>query len=329
MAATRTAPGVVLAKAVAALPAPASMPGGTRMEPKWDGIRMTAVRTIEGAVTVWSRHGTDMTEVFPEIAEALSEQLPEGVVVDGEIVSWKDGRLDFDVLLQRISTRGAKARHLARSAPASLVLFDLLEVADRDIRHHPFDVRRTLLEELAQGWSPPLSLSPITRDVDEAQGWMEDLAVAGIEGVVVKGGAQPYRPGERDWLKVKRRDTVDVVVGAVIGSISRPQELVVGLLVDGQLRIAGRSTPLKPSTARSVGALLEAPAGEHPWPDVVKPGALDRFGTRRDPVKLTLVEPVMAEVSVDVARTGYSFRHAVRFVRLRPDLPVVVGGPDS
>jgi len=124
-----------------------------------------------------------------------------------------------------------------------------------------------------------------------------------------------------DWLKVTSRETVDVIVGAVIGPIYRPQELVVGGVVDGQLRIAGRTAPLRPATSRTVGAMLRVPAGEHPWPETVSPGALGRFNTNRDPVALTLVDPVPAEVSADVARTGYSFRHLVRFVRLRPDLP--------
>ncbi|WP_344297066.1 hypothetical protein [Agromyces neolithicus] len=94
-----------------------------------------------------------------------------------------------------------------------------------------------------------------------------------------------------------------------------------GLPIDGELHIVGRTTPLRPHVARDLAAHLRPPLGEHPWPEVVSPGALDRFNSR-DPVHLTLVEPFVVEVSADVALSGHSFRHAVRFVRARPELDV-------
>ena len=151
--------------------------------------------------------------------------------------------------------------------------------------------------------------------------WMEDMAAAGIEGIVTKGGAQAYRPGERDWVKTKRWETVDVTVGAVTGSLSRPRELIIGQVVDGKLRIVGRTTPLTPAQARTVAGLIRPPRRAHPWPEVVSSSVVSRFRKTREPVVLTLIEPVPAEVSADAARTGYSFRHPVRFVKLRTDLP--------
>jgi ATP-dependent DNA ligase len=169
----------------------------------------------------------------------------------------------------------------------------------------------------------------MTRDVDVARGWFEEMVSAGIEGLVVKGGSQAYRGGQRDWVKVKHRQTQDVVVGAVIGPRQRPEAVVVGLLEDGELRIAGRSTPLSASASRHLGALLRPPAGWHPWPEIVGSGALDRFNGGREPVALTLVEPVVAEVSADTARVGGKFRHGVRFIRLRSDLESSVEEPDG
>lgn len=312
-------PRTVLARPVAQVPRPGSLPGGARYELKYDGFRSVIIR--DETPTVWSRNGTDMTMAFPELAAAAAEQLPEGVTVDAEIVAWADGRLDFDVLLRRLNS-GRRAAALAHERPASLVVFDIMRVAGRDIRHHSFDVRRALLEELAVGFAPPLSLSPMTIDVEEAERWMLDFTEAGVEGLVIKGGAQAYRPGERDWLKVKHRDTLDVVVAAVTGSIEQPRELILGSVANAELRIVGRTAPLRAPVARSVGALLRPPAGRHPWPEVVSSGTIDRFNGRRGDVSLVLVEPIVAEVSADVARTGESFRHAVRFLRLRPDLEV-------
>ena len=65
-------------------------------------------------------------------------------------------------------------------------------------------------------------------------------------------------------------------------------------------------------------ALLRDPVGEHPWPAVVPPGAVDRFNAGRERIQLTLVEPIVAKVS-DMARTNGALRHGARFGRLRPD----------
>ncbi|GGI42854.1 hypothetical protein GCM10010988_41120 [Cnuibacter physcomitrellae] len=69
------------------------------------------------------------------------------------------------------------------------------------------------------------------------------------------------------------------------------------------------------------GELRPAVGEGHPWPAQIKPGALGRFGTSgRELVELTLVEPIMVEISTDVAWSGRSFRHAVRYLRARPGL---------
>lgn len=265
-----------------------------------------------------------MTAAFPELSAGIL-MLPPGTALDGEIVAWVNGRLAFDALQQRLSAGAKRRAALVRELPASLVLFDLLTIDGRDIRQEPFDRRRQLLEELATTWQPPLELSPMTDDEAVASDWFEDMSAAGIEGLIVKGASQPYVPGERIWIKVKHRRTLDVVVGAVIGPMRQPEAVVVGFPDDDELRIVGRSTPLKPAVARALGSLLRAPGGTHPWPEVVSPGAVDRFNAGRDPIRLTLVHPTMAEVSADVALTRGAFRHGVRYLRLRPDLDVPAG----
>lgn len=293
------------------------LPGGARYEPKFDGIRVTAARR-EGSVTLWSRHGTDLTAAFPELA-AAAETLAPGTVVDGELVAWVDGKLNFDVLLQRMNAGRQRATMMARKYPTSLVLFDVLVVHGTDVRDRPFDERRAILQALADGWRPPLALSPSTVSQEIAADWFESMADAGVEGLVVKGGAQTYRGGERIWVKVKRRETVDVVIGAVTGPRDRPRELVVGDVVDGELRIVGRTAPLTAEKSRQVGKLLRVPDGPHPWPEVISSGTMNRFGAKGS-TRVTLVEPVIGEVLPDSARIGGSFRHSVRFVRLRPDI---------
>ncbi|PYY64537.1 ATP-dependent DNA ligase [Curtobacterium sp. MCPF17_003] len=296
------------------------MPGGARYEPKWDGFRMVIDRR-DDAVRLWSRQGKDLAATFPDLAAAAAEQVPDEFLVDGEAVVWTDDRLDFNALQHRLASRGAALGAVVRERPASFAAFDILTVARTDAMRLPWKDRRALLEELARDWVPPLNLSPVTDNADQARAWFDDLTAVGIEGLVVKGASQRYEGGQRQWVKVKHRDTIDVICAAVIGPRTRPEAVVVGLPIDGELRIAGRSSPLAPTAARDLGRMVTAPPGPHPWPEHVKPGALDRFNSSsRDQIDLTLIKPVVVEVSADVAWSGHSFRHAVRFLRVRPEL---------
>jgi ATP-dependent DNA ligase len=325
---------VALARAVEQIPHAGALPGGCRFEPKWDGFRLIVTCDERGAV-LWSRRGTNLSTTFPEITAACVDQLRLGTVLDGEVVIWSSGRLDFGALQTRMgrSPRGA-ATH-AVGHPASYAAFDVLARAGQDVRRLPFDERRGLLEQLAATWRPPLNLSPVTDDRDVATEWFETYTAAGVEGLVIKGGAQPYPAGQRDWLKVKHRETVDVVCGAVIGTRSSPQEVIAGLTIDGELRIVGRTTLLSPSARRALTPWLAPPAGKHPWPAQVPRTALARFQTAgKDVVDLTLVEPIVVEVRADVGWDGQSFRHLLRFLRPRPDTeassirpPDVTGSP--
>lgn len=311
---------LALAKGADRIPASGAMPGACIYEPKWDGFRAQIVRAGEKTV-FWSRQGKDLTRYFPDVWAAAEESVPPGFVLDGELVVWAGDRLDFGSLQRRMTTSQRTLADLVRNEPASFVAFDVLAVAGHDTRDLPWRDRRVLLEELARDWEPPLQLSPYTQDGDQAVQWMEELHEHGIEGLVAKGTGQPYRGGRREWIKVKHRRVVDVVCAAVIGPMDRPDTIVAGLHIDGRLRIVGRSTPLRPNQARDLAAHLRPPAGAHPWPATVTSSAVDRFARKKEPVALTLVEPLVVEVSADTAWSGTSFRHPLRYVRARPELP--------
>lgn len=308
---------VALAKLVKAFPGPNALPGGIWAEPKWDGFRTTAFND-GGAVTLWSRQGKELTRILPDAAAALAEQLPPGVVLDGEAVIWNRDRLDFNALQQRMVTSRAALPALANQMPASFVAFDVLAVAGQDTRGVPFTGRRQLLEELARDWAPPLHLSPITRDMDLAKTWLRDLPATGIEGLVFKG-SQPYEAA-RIWLKLKHKDLWDVVCAAVIGSMAQPQAIIAGLPIGGELKIVGRSTVLTTKAGRELGRHLHPAGPRHPWPEEISESSLNRFSKDKGPVRLTLIEPVVVEISADVAWSGTSFRHPVTWRRVRPEL---------
>ncbi|WP_328995553.1 hypothetical protein OG394_13065 [Kribbella sp. NBC_01245] len=155
--------------------------------------RVELVRTGTDA-RLWSRRGTNLTTRFPLLAAAAVRQLPEGLVLDGELVVYMDGLPDFGALQSRETAR----------RPASYMVFDLLAVGDVDIRSMPWDRRRQRLETLAQTWAAPLELCPVTFNLEEAREWFEVLGEIGVEGLVVKGRRTRYLPGHPSgWLKVR------------------------------------------------------------------------------------------------------------------------------
>jgi ATP-dependent DNA ligase len=308
---------VELAKPVRGIPEPGALPGGCRYEPKWDGYRLVAVRQATGT-RLWSKQGRDLTDRFPDVAAAALAQLPAGTVVDGEVVVWSGERLDFGLLQARMTASRGRIGALVAAHPASYVVFDLLAAGGTDLRGRPWRRRRAELEELGRRWAPPVQLSPVTADVEEARAWFTDYRPAGVEGLVAKGAATRYAPGRREWLKVKSWETAEVLAGGVIGPVGRPSQLVAGRYRDGELVVVGRTSPLSPAQSAELAAVLTPAGPDHPWPERIGTG---RFGGGRLSVALTRVVPdVVVEISADAALQAGVFRHPLRFVRTRPDL---------
>ena len=110
----------MLARPVWTLPGPDSLPGGCAYEPKWDGFRcfdMLGLSRSEDGVAVLQSRSRRLTRFFPEIVGAAAS-LPPGVVLDGELVVWRHGRVDFAALQRRIHPSAKRARELAARTPA-------------------------------------------------------------------------------------------------------------------------------------------------------------------------------------------------------------------
>lgn len=176
------------------------------VEWKWDGIRSQLIRR-GGAVHLWSRGEELITERFPELVRAAVSLLPDGIVLDGEIVAWREGRpLPFSVLQRRIGRKKITEKVLTE-APVVFVAYDLLEEAGRDARERPLSERREILEEILERGRP---LFQISSRVDAAT-WeevgrvREEARDRGVEGLILKRLASPYRTGRRrgDWWKWK------------------------------------------------------------------------------------------------------------------------------
>jgi len=185
-----------------------------QVEWKWDGIRAQLIRR-QGRTFVWSRGEELMTDRFPEL-EAMGTLLPEGVVVDGEILPWKDGApLPFAQMQRRIGRKVLGPRILSE-VPVVMVAYDLLELNGEDIRERPIEFRRARLEEIA-----PLNSALIVSPVVRAETWdeltvrREEARARKVEGFMLKRLGSPYRVGRRrgDWWKWKIQPySVDAVL---------------------------------------------------------------------------------------------------------------------
>ena len=171
---------------------------------KWDGIRAQVVRRA-GDVFVWSRGEELVTERFPEIA-AAARALPDGTVVDGEVLAYREEVLPFAVLQTRIGRRTLSARTLA-AAPAALMAYDLLEEGGADIRGLPLAERRARLLSLLAAGPRPLLVSPVVgaSTWDALAREREKARARNVEGLMLKRLSSPYATGRRrgDWWKWK------------------------------------------------------------------------------------------------------------------------------
>ena len=205
--------------------------------------------------------------------------------------------------------------------------FDLIQLEGRDLRGRPLSERRAALEQLLAGVpsSSTLALGLQTDDPGQAKEWFDSLAPVGIEGLVVKAAAQPYRSGTRDWLKVKHYATTEVIVGGLTGTLARPHNLILGRYssVTGDLSVVGRSSTLDDRAAAEIAEVIRAAGAGHPWPDVLPPGWTSSiYGRREATVYMRVVPDVVIETRVDVATDHHRWRHPLRYLRLRTDLTV-------
>ena len=205
-------------------------------EVKWDGVRAVAA-VQESRWQLWGRRGVDYTPRYPE--RAVLGRLPQGTIVDGELVVLRQGRADLPALLQRHQ----------RQAPPDLgplpeavcyVLFDLLYDRGRSLLQQPLVQRRQRLRDLLERVREPL-LVYSDGVVGYGRGFFAQVVAQGHEGVMAKHQASRYRPGRRSpaWRKIKPAELLPcVIVGYQPGRLG-VHKLLVATVADGVLRYAG------------------------------------------------------------------------------------------
>ena len=193
-------------------------PKDWQAEWKWDGIRAQVIKR-GGEVFIWSRGEDLITERFPEIA-AAAEHLPDGTVLDGEILPWREKVLPFTELQKRIGRKNLSAKILA-DVPVIIQAYDLLEFGGKDVRAEPFARRRQMLEEVIGSLDENDQTAFRTTGSVNAADWKqlakvrEKSRTLGVEGFMLKRLDSPYRTGRHrgDWWKWKIDPlTVDAVL---------------------------------------------------------------------------------------------------------------------
>ena len=173
------------------------------IEWKWDGIRAQLVKR-DARVHLWSRGEELITHRFPEIAAAATN-LPDGTVLDGEVLAFRDDRpMLFSALQQRIG-RQKQVAQLVRAVPVVFMTYDVLEDLNEDIRSLPLSERRRRLEGLLKG--SMLRPSPVVTGAtwEELAALRADSRARGVEGLMLKRLTSAYGVGRKrgDWWKWK------------------------------------------------------------------------------------------------------------------------------
>lgn len=322
-------------KPMLASPVPAIPDGdGMVFEPKWDGFRCLVFRDGD-ELTLQSRSGKPLNRYFPEVVANLLAVLPRQVVLDGELVVDRDGRLDFDALGERIHPAASRVTLLSKETPARYVAFDLLAFGPVSLLDEPGRARRAALLEMIKP-ADGLHITPATDDADVAREWFTLFEGAGLDGVMGKPADGPYTPGKRTMIKIKHARTADCVVAGLRWHLNTEPGTAVGSLLLGlhddrdvlhHVGVCGAfPVAQRRAMATELAPLIVPADGEHPWLNVTAedgrrlPGGINRWRSEEQPW-VPLRPDLVVEVGYEHTEGGHPrrFRHNGQFVRWRPD----------
>ncbi len=189
--------------------------GRSFFEPKYDGVRLQ-VHLLDGEVRLFTRRLRDVTSKLPDVVDSVRKEVRcRSAVLDAEAIAvGPEGKpMPFQETVRRIG-RERELEEALRELPLMLRVFDVLHLDGRTTVHLPYAERRILLEgSVPEGMlTPAIELS----DPKEVEALMRRAVEEGNEGLLAKSPSSPYIPGRRGkhWLKLKRAETIDVVIVA-------------------------------------------------------------------------------------------------------------------
>src|SRR5213594_499351 len=291
----------------------ATFPGAFYIEDKYDGIR-GQLHVNDAKAALYSRTLDDVSHQFPEIVEAAPALQARSLIVDGEIVAFKDNQVLPFALLQRRLGRKRPPTALIEEIPVSLMIFDILTFEGRNLMDEPLLERKKVIESIQ--WPAPLRVAPfvLLEERIQLEPFFEQAALRRNEGLMLKDAGSLYLPGKRgmSWLKWKKAlATLDVVVTGVEFGHGRRRDVLsdytFAVHQDGKLLNIGKA--YSGLTDREIADMTE----------FFKQHTLQDYGRFR------LVEPtVILEVAFngiqksDRHASGYALRFP-RIVRIRQD----------
>jgi bifunctional non-homologous end joining protein LigD len=279
-------------------------------EVKWDGFR--AIAYVEEPFSLKSRNGKELKQNFPELQEL--NKLARNIVVDGEIIVMREGKPDFQSLLERgqaVSTKEVQRQE--DRAPAVYIVFDILEKDGKSLTELPLMERKAILKDSLKEGSNVLLCDFIA---EKGEAYFKLALEKGLEGVVAKKKDSVYEEGLRtgSWLKIKKLKTCDCVIfGYTKGNETRRATfgaLLLGVYDEGKPAYVGKvGTGF---TQASIRLLMDK---------------FEKVTTDQVPFKaeagdvVTWLEPkIVCEVAYQVLTRDLRLRMA-RFKRLRDDKP--------
>ncbi len=283
---------------------------GWAYEPKWDGFR-GVLENLGDELALWSRNERPLLRYFPEL-RPLGDALPPRSALDGEVVIVREGALDFDAMQMRLHPAESRIRRLSAEIPAEFVAFDVLVWEGEPVWQKPLVERRAALEQI-EGFR----LSPQTRELAEARGWLDRFESLGLDGVVAKRLGVPYLPGSREGVvKVKEHKSADCVVVGVRWKGERDQiaTLLLGLYrEDGEIDYVGSAAVAAKTRAEVAAKVLPLVEDDPDW-HAAEP---NRWGTG-ELEQARLRPELVVEVRYDKVQ-GNRFRHGTKLIRWRDD----------
>ena len=310
-------------------------------EPKWDGFRALVFR--DGDEIHDSEPRSEVAEpLLPRTASSpLQQQLPARCVLDGEIVIAASTRSRL-----RRAAASHPSRSLTRKASlaADSCIDRLLRSAaarrPRSLRRRLSSKRRAELESLLASATPPIHITPATRDTATARDWFQRFEGAGLDGVMAKPVDGTYQPNKRTMLKVKHERDCDCVVAGFRWHKDAENEAIGSLLLglydaSGALQHVGVCASFTQAKRRELVKFLEPyrtnALENHPWKIMGRstvddrenqrmPGGQSRWSQGKD----LSWQPLRPELVVEVAyehMQGTRFRHMAQFRRWRTDKP--------
>jgi ATP-dependent DNA ligase len=290
---------------------------GWQFEPKWDGFRCLVFKSGSD-VDLRAKSGKPLSRYFPDVVERVNVMPQKRFVLDGELVIVDKGAFSFEALQLRLHPAASRVAKLAAAQPAQVLLFDCLHDGRRSLIDKPLTERRAALEKLYRK-APCIQLSPYTRDVKVARGWLRRTGRA-MDGVIAKRLARAYVEGERAMLKVKRLRTADCVVAGFryLQGTKQVGSLLLGLYDDkGLLHHVGFTSTISNTERGALTKQLEKLAASESFTGRT-PGAPSRWSGERSTQWTPLKPKLVVEVRYDHVSDD-RFRHGTKLMRWRPD----------